>query len=188
MASSPPPPRQYVVTLASSSSIASRHLLLLRRLALPLPPPSPLAASSFITSSSSKPSPNVHTPSPLASTSLRHDSTRLKTGVKGLVDAGIAIVPKILIQPPDNFHKTTNATNTQFSFPIIDLTGINKDPVRHREVVDEVRENSVTWGFFQVVNHGIPVSVLEEMTEGVHRFYEQDSEVKKQWYTTQEIS
>ncbi|KAI8010458.1 hypothetical protein LOK49_LG06G02714 [Camellia lanceoleosa] len=103
-----------------------------------------------------------------------------KTGVKGLVDAGIAIVPKIFIQPPDNFNKTTN---TQFSFPIIDLTGIDKDPVRHREVVDEVREASETWGFFQVVNHGIPVSVLEEMMEGVHRFYEQDSEVKKQWYT-----
>ncbi|KAL7251488.1 hypothetical protein ACSBR1_013342 [Camellia fascicularis] len=106
-----------------------------------------------------------------------------KTGVKGLVDAGIAIVPKIFIQPPDNFNKTTNPTNTQFSFPIIDLTGIDKDPVRHREVVDEVREASETWGFFQVVNHGIPVSVLEEMMEGVHRFYEQDSEVKKQWYT-----
>ncbi|CAL5392436.1 unnamed protein product [Camellia sinensis] len=106
-----------------------------------------------------------------------------KTGVKGLVDAGIAIVPKIFIQPPDNFNKTTNPTNTQFSFPNIDLTGIDKDPVRHREVVDEVREASETWGFFQVVNHGIPVSVLEEMMEGVHRFYEQDSEVKKQWYT-----
>ncbi|CAL5392432.1 unnamed protein product [Camellia sinensis] len=98
-----------------------------------------------------------------------------KTGVKGLVDAGIAIVPKIFIQPPDNFNKTTNPTNTQFSFPIIDLRGIDKDPVRHREVVNEVREASETWGFFQLVNHGIPVSVLEEMMEGVHRFYEQDT-------------
>ncbi|KAI8010461.1 hypothetical protein LOK49_LG06G02713 [Camellia lanceoleosa] len=106
-----------------------------------------------------------------------------KTGVKGLVDAGIAIVPKIFIQPPDNFNKTTNPTNTQFSFPIIDLTGIDRDLVRHREVVDEVCEASETWGFFQVVNHGIPVSVLEEIMEGVHRFYEQDSEVRKEWYT-----
>lgn len=38
-------------------------------------------------------------------------------------------------------------------------------------------------GFFQVVNHGIGAKVLEEMVEGARRFYEQDSEVKKEWYT-----
>ncbi|KAL7220139.1 hypothetical protein ACSBR2_013073 [Camellia fascicularis] len=106
-----------------------------------------------------------------------------KTGVKGLVDAGIARVPKIFIQPPDNLNKTTNPNNTQFNFPIIDLTGIDKDPIRHREVVDEIREAAENWGFFQVVNHGVPESVLEEMKKGVHRFYEQDSEVRKEWYT-----
>lgn len=37
--------------------------------------------------------------------------------------------------------------------------------------------------FFQVVNHGIPQSVLEEMWNGVRRFYEQGIEVKKQWNT-----
>ncbi|XP_028127286.1 1-aminocyclopropane-1-carboxylate oxidase homolog [Camellia sinensis] len=106
-----------------------------------------------------------------------------KIGVKGLVDAGIATVPKIFIQPPDNLNKTTNPNNIQFNFPIIDLTGIDKDPIPRREVVDEIREAVENWGFFQVVNHGVPESVLEEMKKGVHRFYEQDSEVRKEWYT-----
>ncbi|KAL7251492.1 hypothetical protein ACSBR1_013346 [Camellia fascicularis] len=106
-----------------------------------------------------------------------------KTGVKGLVDTGIARVPKIFIQPPDNLNKTTNPSNTQFNFPIIDLTGIDKDPIRRREVVDEIREAAENWGFFQVVNHGVPESVLEEMKKGVHRFHEQGSEVRKEWYT-----
>lgn len=34
-----------------------------------------------------------------------------------------------------------------------------------------------------MVNHGVPARVLEEMLDGVKRFYEQDTEVKKQWYT-----
>ncbi|KAI3504150.1 hypothetical protein L1887_32695 [Cichorium endivia] len=38
-------------------------------------------------------------------------------------------------------------------------------------------------GITEIVNHGIPVSVLEEMRNGVLGFYEQDTEVKKQWYT-----
>lgn len=33
-----------------------------------------------------------------------------------------------------------------------------------------------------MVNHGIPVSIFEEMIDGVRRFFEQDNEDKKQWY------
>ncbi|THF98098.1 hypothetical protein TEA_013404 [Camellia sinensis var. sinensis] len=84
---------------------------------------------------------------------------------------------------PDNLNKTTNPSNTQFSFPIIDLTIIDKDPIRRKVVIDEICEAAENWGFFQVVNHGIPESVLEEMKKGVHRFYEQDSEMRKEWYT-----
>ncbi|KAL2463646.1 1-aminocyclopropane-1-carboxylate oxidase-like protein 3 [Forsythia ovata] len=39
-------------------------------------------------------------------------------------------------------------------------------------------------GITKVINHGIPDSVLEEiLLDGVRRFYEQDTEVKKEWYT-----
>ncbi|KAG5516919.1 hypothetical protein RHGRI_037601 [Rhododendron griersonianum] len=104
-----------------------------------------------------------------------------KTGVKGLVDAGVAQIPRIFIHPPDNFDNPQNPTNTQLSFPIIDLAGIDKDPIRRKETVGEVLDASENWGFFQVINHGIPESVLEEMVNGVRRFYEQDTEVKKLW-------
>lgn len=102
-----------------------------------------------------------------------------KAGVKGLVDAGVSQVPRIFIQPPDDF--TTG--DTKFSFPVIDLQDMNTDPARRKEIVDMVRDASETWGFFNVVNHGISVTVLEEMKDGVRRFYEQDTEVKKQYYS-----
>jgi len=43
-----------------------------------------------------------------------------------------------------------------------------------------VKEASKTWGFFQVVNHGILVSVLEEMKNEVQKFFEQDTKTKKE--------
>ncbi|XWS13821.1 hypothetical protein CRYUN_Cryun36dG0071400 [Craigia yunnanensis] len=106
-----------------------------------------------------------------------------KSGVKGLVDDGITEVPRIFHQPPDNFEKTSVPSGTQFTIPVIDLEGVKKDPITRKEIVEEVRNASKQWGFFQVINHGIPVSVLEEMKDRVHRFFEQDVEVKKQFYT-----
>ena len=106
-----------------------------------------------------------------------------KAGVKGLVDAGITKVPRIFIQPQCSLDDGLNGTKGIFKFPVIDLDGIDTDPARRKEIVDKVRDASETWGFFTVVNHGIPFSVLEEMIQGARRFFEQDTEFKKQWYT-----
>ena len=106
-----------------------------------------------------------------------------KAGVKGLVDAGVQKIPNIFVHPADAFDKNPIDKCKEFSIPIIDLKGLNNDLTSHQEIVDKVRCASETFGFFQVVNHGIPLNVLEEMLHGVHRFFEQDTEVKKQFYT-----
>ncbi|KAI3804285.1 hypothetical protein L1987_25712 [Smallanthus sonchifolius] len=103
-----------------------------------------------------------------------------KAGVKGLVDAGITEVPRIFLLPsPENL----NSEQPELTLPTIDLQGINEDPVRRKEVVEKVKGALESWGFFQMVNHGIPINIMEGVKKEVLGFFEQDSEVKKQWYT-----
>ncbi|XP_060671605.1 1-aminocyclopropane-1-carboxylate oxidase homolog 1-like [Ziziphus jujuba] len=108
-----------------------------------------------------------------------------KAGVKGLVDAVVTQIPRIFHRLPNEqlYESSVPEGDPLFSIPVIDLRGVSDDSFRRKEIVERVREASETWGFFQIVNHGIPLSVMEEMKEGVRRFYEQDSEVKKQFYT-----
>ncbi|CAJ2659243.1 unnamed protein product [Trifolium pratense] len=106
-----------------------------------------------------------------------------KAGVKGLVDQGILKIPTLFHHPPHKFSKATNSTNKKHTIPVIDFTNIDKDPNARQEIISKVREASETWGFFQVINHGIPLNLLEDMKDGVIRFHEQDTEVKKVMYT-----
>ncbi|MED6222208.1 hypothetical protein PIB30_062134 [Stylosanthes scabra] len=103
-----------------------------------------------------------------------------KTGVKGLVDAGLTKIPILFHHPPEKFPIASDAESSMI--PVIDLEGVAKDPMKRQQVVSRIREACETWGFFQVVNHGIPLSVLEDMKDGVRRFFEQD-DVKKEFYT-----
>ncbi|KAL4272149.1 hypothetical protein GQ457_13G025840 [Hibiscus cannabinus] len=105
-----------------------------------------------------------------------------KAGVKGLVDAGITKVPRMFIAPPKPTDTSKTTERTDCSIPVVDLTGIEYDAGRHKEAVEKVRRASETWGFFQIVNHGVPSGVMEEMKNGVRRFFELDVEVKKAYY------
>ncbi|KAI3841278.1 hypothetical protein MKW98_007759 [Papaver atlanticum] len=105
-----------------------------------------------------------------------------KSGVKGIVDLGIEKIPRMFIRTQDEFTQDlayTNASRDQFQTPVIDLQNID---CRRHEIIDEIRRASMTMGFFQLVNHGIPISVTNEMIQGMRRFHEGDIEVKKQLY------
>ncbi|XP_031099099.1 1-aminocyclopropane-1-carboxylate oxidase homolog 1-like [Ipomoea triloba] len=108
----------------------------------------------------------------------------MKTGVKGLVDSGITKLPRIFIHEQKKKEESEKLKPAStFKVPIIDMEGVHTDPTRRSEIIKEIRDACQTWGFFQILNHGIPTQVLDEMIEGVREFHEQDSEVKKQFYS-----
>ncbi|KAG5608767.1 hypothetical protein H5410_020048 [Solanum commersonii] len=112
-----------------------------------------------------------------------------KAGVKGLVDSGIVHIPEIFVTPAltenefsaKNLDSYSNVVNVQI--PVIDLKGMNGDYFRRRRIVQEVGEACKTWGFFQVVNHGVPQHVMDEMISGVKSFNEQSNEKKMEFYS-----
>lgn len=108
-----------------------------------------------------------------------------RAGVKGLVDAGVVTIPKIFVRPLDELSQENLSTclRRKEQVPVIDLRGIDSCVKKRKEVVNKIKFASMTWGFFQVVNHGIPVQVMDHMIDGVRKFHEQDLELKKEYYS-----
>ncbi|XP_027158683.1 1-aminocyclopropane-1-carboxylate oxidase homolog 1-like [Coffea eugenioides] len=112
-----------------------------------------------------------------------------KVGVRGLLDSGVAEVPRIFIRPPESHDPEANKTTGDDGsnsplpqVPTIDLQGFDI-PSRRAEIVDEISQALGTWGFFQMVNHGIPTGVLDNLLRSTREFHEQPEETRMEFYS-----
>ncbi|XP_043705808.1 1-aminocyclopropane-1-carboxylate oxidase homolog 1-like [Telopea speciosissima] len=106
-----------------------------------------------------------------------------KIGVKGLVDSGATTIPPFFIHPPEALPISTSSTAPPVSelIPVVDLTGVDSD--RRSRIVEQIRNASREFGFFQIINHGVPSDVINSTIDAIKAFNEQPTEVKSQYYT-----
>lgn len=95
-------------------------------------------------------------------------------GIKGMVDLGLDKVPEQYIQPQHERIDKLNASSCDR--PPIDLSML--DGPQRSQVVELIAEAAETVGFFQVVNHGVPIQVLESVKMAAHEFFGQPPEKK----------
>ncbi|RHN74551.1 putative oxoglutarate/iron-dependent dioxygenase, non-heme dioxygenase domain-containing protein [Medicago truncatula] len=108
------------------------------------------------------------------SNSLYNFIVRDGNGIKGLVDSGLLEVPKIYIQP---INERINKLETKpCDMPPIDLSKLNGK--EHEKVVNEIVRAAETLGFFQVVNHCVPLELLESVKDSAHAFFNMPPEKK----------
>ncbi|KAF9589819.1 hypothetical protein IFM89_028754 [Coptis chinensis] len=97
-------------------------------------------------------------------------------GVKGMIDSGLSEVPDRYIQPEHERINKKNMNSHVVSLPTIDLSAL--DGPKHDQVVETLVMSAETLGFFQVVNHGLPIQLLEELKDAAHQFFNQPPEKK----------
>ncbi|KAK9074560.1 hypothetical protein SSX86_007158 [Deinandra increscens subsp. villosa] len=103
-----------------------------------------------------------------------------KIGVKGLADSGITAIPRFFHHPPENLPGPKPKNRPQLTIPVIDLSG------ERSTVVEEIRRSSSTLGFFQIVNHSIPPTLIESVIGSMKEFFEQSTEYKMRFYTRED--
>ncbi|KAF2305611.1 hypothetical protein GH714_007041 [Hevea brasiliensis] len=104
-----------------------------------------------------------------------------KMGVKGLVDSGLTSIPRMFVHPTETLSDLKSvARSASQVIPTIDLSGVDSD--RRPAIVEQVSHACRKLGFFQIVNHGLPLEVLNRTIAAVKAFHELPTEVKNQWY------
>ncbi|WOH06192.1 hypothetical protein DCAR_0625615 [Daucus carota subsp. sativus] len=111
------------------------------------------------------------------------DFDETKAGVKGLSDSGVTAIPSFFIHPTESLTKSSSKST--LSIPVIDLSQLHSDDHKPK-IIEQIHHAAKTWGFFQVINHSSPISVLEETITAIKTFHEQPSEVKAKYYGREE--
>lgn len=119
----------------------------------------------------------ISMPDPLSDTEALVDFVLNKGhGVTGLSRMNaINQIPDQFVQPPEERISHIQVA-TQNSVPTIDVSDWDSPGV-----ADAICEAAAEWGFFQIVNHGIPFEVLDDVKKAAHDFFELPVEERRKY-------
>ncbi|XP_060171779.1 flavanone 3-dioxygenase 2-like [Lycium barbarum] len=87
-------------------------------------------------------------------------------------------LPEIYIRPESQRPHLSEVVDRQDVVPVIDLCCSDRNIIIH-----QIGEACRLYGFFQVINHGVPKEVIDEMLEVAHEFFRLPVEEKMKLYS-----
>ncbi|CAN4111871.1 unnamed protein product [Withania somnifera] len=111
---------------------------------------------------------------------VRESSASSFTSAMPLTEEGLTSVPKRNILPPSLRPKGT-MYNT--CLPIVDLSYL-QHPLLRPQIIQEVHLACKELGFFQVVNHGIPLSVMNDAIDAAGEFFHLPTQDKRHLFSS----
>ncbi|OMO81906.1 Oxoglutarate/iron-dependent dioxygenase [Corchorus capsularis] len=115
----------------------------------------------------------------------RDQTEMFQKGVKHLFENGVNKLPKKYILPvsdrPNVDKHHPNVANSNLKLPIIDFAEL-QGPNRS-QILNSLSSACQEYGFFQVVNHGIPIEVIKNMIDVSGRFFGMPYEERAKYMT-----
>ncbi|KAK4481123.1 hypothetical protein RD792_012000 [Penstemon davidsonii] len=131
-------------------------------------------------------------PAMVMSEQRNYDSTpefQYQKGVKHMYENGIEHVPNKYILPASerpnvviNSEKSSHVPQMSVQLPIIDFAEL-QGPNR-TQVLESLSYACQNYGFFQLVNHGIPDEIMNEMVNVSKRFFEMPFSEREKYMST----
>ncbi|KAE8667423.1 hypothetical protein F3Y22_tig00112411pilonHSYRG00160 [Hibiscus syriacus] len=76
-------------------------------------------------------------------------------------------------------HRPELATIEAEGIPLIDLSALNSaDAVSDTSLISDIGDACKKWGFFQVINHGVPLEKREKLEKAAREFFDRPLEEK----------
>ncbi|XP_076927597.1 flavanone 3-dioxygenase 3-like [Bidens hawaiensis] len=91
-------------------------------------------------------------------------------------------IPQQYVLPPQR-PKSTFVDQTFTILPVIDLSMIDH-PAHRSQLIDQVHAACNQLGFFQVINHGIPTSLMKDALDSAEQFFDLPSDEKMSFAST----
>ncbi|CAK8537191.1 unnamed protein product [Lathyrus sativus] len=95
----------------------------------------------------------------------------------------LSVIPNKFILP-ESKRPNLSEVKSLDSIPIIDLSYCHDNNPSSLEVIHKISKACEEFGFFQVVNHGVPEQVCHKMMKAITDLFELSSEEKESFYST----